>query len=45
MPIVRDVGFNGWMSIVFEGQDEIDESTAVPMAVNYIRSMLTKYEL
>jgi sugar phosphate isomerase/epimerase len=45
MPIIRDVGFNGWMSIVFEGQDEVDEPTAVPMAVTYIRSMLAKYEM
>ena len=43
MPIIRDAGFNGWMSIVFEGQDELDEPTAVPMAVTYIRSMLAKY--
>ncbi len=45
MPIIRDAGFNGWMSIVFEGQDELDESAAVPMAVTYIRSMLAKYKL
>lgn len=45
MPILRDVSFNGWMSIVFEGQDELDEPAAVPMAVAYIRSMLAKYEL
>ena len=45
MPILRDVSFNGWMSIVFEGQDELDEPTAVPLAVTYIRSMLAKYEL
>ncbi|MCH7594681.1 MAG: sugar phosphate isomerase/epimerase [Chloroflexi bacterium] len=45
MPILRDVSFNGWMSIVFEGQDELDEPAAVPLAVTYIRSMLAKYEL
>ena len=45
MPILRDVSFNGWMSIVFEGQDELDEPAAVPLAVTYIRSMLAKYDL
>ena len=45
MQILRDVSFNGWMSIVFEGQDELDEPAAVPLAVTYIRSMLAKYEL
>jgi sugar phosphate isomerase/epimerase len=45
MPIIRDVGFNGWMSVVVEGRDEVDEPTAVPLAVTYIRSMLAKYEM
>jgi len=45
MPIIRDVGFNGWMSIVFEGQDELDEPTAVPLANSFMRSMLAKYEM
>ena len=45
MPIIRDVGFNGWMSIVFEGQDELDEPTAVPLANSFMRSMLARYEM
>ena len=45
MPIIRNVGFNGWMSIVFEGQDELDEPTAVPLANSFMRSMLAKYEM
>jgi len=45
MPIIRDVGFNGWMSVVVEGRDEVDEPTAVPLAVTYIGSMLAKYEM
>lgn len=44
-PIIKKSGFNGWMSVVFEGQDELDESTAVPLANNYLRSMLAKYEM
>ena len=45
MPILKKVGFNGWMSIVFEGQDELDESAAVPLANSYMRSLLAKYEM
>jgi hypothetical protein len=33
------------MSIVFEGQDELDESAAVPLANTYLRSMLAKHEM
>ena len=45
MPIIKNVGFNGWMSIVFEGQDELDEPTAVPLANSFMRSMLARYEM
>lgn len=45
MPIIKNVGFNGWMSVVFEGQDELDEPSAVPLANAYLRSLLTKYEM
>ena len=45
MPILKKVGFNGWMSIVFEGQDELDESAAVPLANRYMRSLLARYEM
>ena len=44
-PIIKKSRFNGWMSVVFEGQDELDELTAVPLANNYLRSMLAKYEM
>ena len=44
-PIIKKNGFNGWMSVVFEGQDELDELTAVPLANNYLRSMLAKYKM
>jgi hypothetical protein len=40
-----NVGFNGWMSLVFEGQDELDEPTAVPIANAFLRDMLAKYEI
>lgn len=45
MPILKKVGFNGWMSIVFEGQDELDEPAAVPLANRYMRSLLAGYEM
>jgi sugar phosphate isomerase/epimerase len=45
MPIIKNVGYNGWMSIVFEGQDELDEPSAVPLANTYLRSLLKKYEM
>ena len=35
--ILNGVDYNGWVSIVFEGQDEEAEETAVPKAVNYLR--------
>lgn len=45
MPVLKEVGFNGWMSVVFEGQDELDETAAVPRAVEYLRGLLRKYDL
>ena len=45
LPIIKNVGYNGWMSIVFEGQDELDEPAAVPLANSYLRSMLAKHEM
>ncbi len=45
MKIIKSVGFNGWMSVVFEGQDELDEPTAVPLAAAFLRSKLNEYVL
>lgn len=45
MPIIKSVGFNGWMSVVFEGQDELDEPTAVPVAARYLRTLLAEHNL
>ena len=45
MKIIKSVGFNGWMSVVFEGQDELDELTAVPLAANFLRRKLREYSL
>ncbi len=45
MPIIKSVGFNGWMSVVFEGQDELDEPTAVPLAADFLRRKLGEYGL
>ena len=43
MKIIKSVGFNGWMSVVFEGQDELDEPTAVPLAAAFLRRKLDEY--
>ena len=45
MKIIKSVGFNGWMSVVFEGQDELDEPTAVPLAAAFLRRKLDEYGL
>ena len=36
------VGFNSWMSVVFEGQDELDEVSAVPLAAKFLRDALNE---
>ena len=45
MPILKNVGFNGWMSLVFEGQDELDEVTAMPLANTFLRDLLARHEM
>jgi sugar phosphate isomerase/epimerase len=45
MPILKQTRFNGWMSVVFEGQDELDEEAAVPKAAAYLRRLLREYAL
>ena len=45
MPIIKSVGFNGWMSVVFEGQDELDELSAVPLAASFLRRKLDEYAM
>jgi sugar phosphate isomerase/epimerase len=41
---LKGVGFNGWLSIVYEGQDVEEEATAVPKAVHYLRGLMAEYE-
>ena len=41
--ILKQVGFNGWMSVVYEGQDVEAEETAVPKAVAYLRRLLDEH--
>ena len=43
LPIIKKVGFNGWLSVVFEGQDVLDEPTAVPLAVDFFRRKLAQH--
>ena len=40
--ILRGVNFNGWMSIVYEGQDVEKEATAVPKAIAYLRQLMVE---
>lgn len=35
--ILRGVNYNGWVSVVYEGQEAEAEETAVPKAVRYLR--------
>jgi sugar phosphate isomerase/epimerase len=44
MPILKDVGYNGWMSIVYEGQDDLEEKPAMRKAAAFLRSMLAKHK-
>ena len=38
--ILKNVNFNGWCSVVYEGQDVEAEATAIPKAVTYLRSLM-----
>ena len=38
--ILRNVDFNGYLSIVYEGQDVEVEASAVPKAVSYLRKLM-----
>ena len=40
--IMKKVGFNGWISVGFEGQDMEAEEIAVPKAVSYLRCLLAE---
>ncbi len=40
--ILKQAGFNGWMSVVYEGQDVEAEEIAVPKAVAYLRRLLAE---
>ena len=40
LQILRAVGYNGWISVVYEGQDVEAEATAVPKAVRYLRGLI-----
>ena len=44
LAILKKVGFNGWMSVVFEGQVVEAEETAVPKAVSYLRRLLAEHD-
>ena len=37
--ILNGVDYNGWVSVVYEGQADEAEETAVPKAVSYLRNI------
>jgi sugar phosphate isomerase/epimerase len=41
--IIRASGFNGPLSIVYEGHDALDEEVAIPNAVTELRSLAKRY--
>lgn len=43
LPIIKEAGFNGWLSVVFEGQDELSEPEAIPLAVEFFRRKLAEH--
>ena len=43
--MTQDVGYNGWMSIVYEGQDDLEEMEAMRKATVYLRSALQRHKL
>ena len=42
--ILKGVNYNGWLSVVYEGQDAEAEATAVPKAVRYLRGLMAEYD-
>ena len=45
MKIFSRIQYNGWLSVVYEGQDEENEETAIPKSVDFLREMINKYKL
>ncbi len=45
LSILKESGFNGPLSVVFEGWDDMDEGEAVPLAARYLRRLLAEYEV
>ena len=42
--ILKGVNYNGWLSVVYEGQDVEAEATAIPKAVRYLRGLMAEYD-
>ena len=45
MKIFSKIQYNGWLSVVYEGQDEENEKTAIPKSVKFLRELINKYKL
>ena len=45
MSILKDAGFKGWLSVVFEGRDGTGDMEAMTNAHTYLRRLLREYEI
>jgi sugar phosphate isomerase/epimerase len=45
LDILNGVGYNGWVSVVYEGWDVEPSLSAVPKAVTYLRSLLRERDM
>ena len=45
MLILKKVSFNGWMSLVFKGQDELGESIFIPIGAKFLRGLLKRHNM
>ena len=45
MPALKESHFNGLLSVVFEGWDDMDEREAVPKALLFFRRMMAEHDM
>ena len=45
LPALKEARFNGPLSVVFEGWDDLDEREALPKAARFFRRMLAEHEM
>ena len=45
MSILKESGFKGWLSVIFEGRDGTPPMDAMKAAHAYLRGLLREYEI